>query len=106
MHEFLGADGGKPPRFHYRPLEVDPDIAKRELYAIDLAGLEDPLLETLFAEKRREIDHQLTMLGARNTPDFRPASMLQYGAVEPELAGRGAGDPRRQRRAAAGRSAR
>ncbi len=85
MHEFLGADGGKPPRFHYRPLEVDPDIAKRDLYAIDLGGLEDPLLETLFTEKRRELDHQLTMIATRNTPDFRPASMLQYGAVEPEL---------------------
>ena len=85
MHEFLGAAGGKSPRFQYRPLEVDPDIAKRDLYAIDLAGLEDPLLETLFSEKRRELDHQLTMIGARNTPDFRPASMLQYGVVEPEL---------------------
>ena len=85
MHEFLGADGGKPPRFQYRPLEVDPDIAKRELYAIDLAGLEDPLLETLFAEKRRELDHQLTMIAGRNTPDFRSASMLQYGVVEPAL---------------------
>ncbi|MEO7410026.1 MAG: flavohemoglobin expression-modulating QEGLA motif protein, partial [Sphingomicrobium sp.] len=85
MHEFLGADGGKPPRFQYRPLEVDPDIVKRDLYAIDLGGLEDPLLETLFTEKRRELDHQLTMIGARNTPEFRPASMLQYGAVEPDL---------------------
>gem|GEM_PF-1886709 len=85
MHEFLGADGGKSPRFRYRPLEVDPDIAKRDLYAIDLAGLEDPLLETLFSEKRRELDHQLTMIAARNTPEFRPASMLQYGVVEPEL---------------------
>ena len=85
MHEFLGADGGRPPRFQYRPLEVDPDIAKRELYAIDLGGIEDPLLETLFSEKRRELDHQLTMIAARNTPDFRPASMLQYGVVEPEL---------------------
>ena len=63
MHEFLGVDGGKPPRFHYRPLEVDPDLAKRKLYAIDLAQLEDPLLETLFSEKRRELDRQLTMIG-------------------------------------------
>ncbi len=85
MHEYFGADGGKPPRFQYRPLEVDPDNAKRDLYAIDLASLEDPLLETLFSEKRRELDHQLTMIGARNTPDFRPASMLQYGSVETPL---------------------
>ncbi|MEO7601930.1 MAG: tyrosine/phenylalanine carboxypeptidase domain-containing protein [Sphingomicrobium sp.] len=85
MHDYFGADGGKAPRFRYRPLEVDPDIAKRSLYAIDLAGLEDPLLETLLAEKRREIDHQLTMLATRNTPAFRPASMMQYGVVEPKL---------------------
>lgn len=85
MHEYLGSDGGKPPRFHYRPLEVDPDLVKRDLYAIDLGVIEDPLLETLFSEKRRELDHQLTMIAVRNTPDFRPASMLQYGVVEPDL---------------------
>ena len=85
MHEFLGTAGQTSPRFQYRPLEVDPDIAKRDLYAIDLAGLEDPLLETLFSEKRRELDHQLTMIAARNTSDFRSASLLQYGVVEPEL---------------------
>lgn len=85
MHEFLGKAGGKPPRFQYRPLEVDPDIAKRDLYAIDLASLEDPLLETLFSDKRREVDHQLTMIAARNTSGFRPASMLQYGVVEDGL---------------------
>ena len=85
MHDYFGAAGGKAPRFRYRPLEVDPDLAKRSLYAIDLAGLEDPLLENLLAEKRREIDLQLTMLATRNTPAFRPASMMQYGVVEPEL---------------------
>ena len=85
MHDYFGAAGGKVPRFRYRPLEVDPDLAKRSLYAIDLAGFEDPLLENLLAEKRREIDLQLTMLATRNTPAFRPASMMQYGVVEPEL---------------------
>jgi uncharacterized protein (TIGR02421 family) len=83
--EFLSAKAEKPPKFKYRPLEVDPDDAKRRLYEIDLAELEDPLLESLFAEKRREIEQQLTMLATRNTPDFRAASMLQYGSVESEL---------------------
>lgn len=83
--EFLACGGEKPPRFRYRPLEIDPDVAKRRLYRIDFAQLEDPLLETLFVEKRREIETQLTMLATRNTPAFRPASMLQYGAVEPGL---------------------
>jgi uncharacterized protein (TIGR02421 family) len=85
MAEFLSNGAQKAPRFRYRPLEVDPDEAKRRLYKIDLAQLEDPLLETLFAEKRREIEQQLTMLATRNTPDFRAASMLQYGAVEEPL---------------------
>ncbi|GAA4710859.1 flavohemoglobin expression-modulating QEGLA motif protein [Sphingomonas lutea] len=83
--DFLAQGARKPPRFRYRPLEVDPDAAKRQLYAIDLAQLEDPLLEHLFAEKRQEIEQQLTMLATRNTPSFRAASMLQYGAVEEEL---------------------
>ncbi len=82
---FLEAKGKEPPRFHYRPLSVDPDLAKGELYDIDLSQLEDPLLETLLSEKRREIDAQLTMLATRNTPAFRPASMVLYGTVDPAL---------------------
>ena len=83
--EFIGGNAESPPKFHYRPLTVDPDLAKRELYAIDLSQLEDPLLETLLTEKRREIDAQLTMLATRNTPAFRPASMVLYGAVSDSL---------------------
>jgi uncharacterized protein (TIGR02421 family) len=82
---FLSGKGEKEPRFHYRPLTIDPDLAKRDLYAIDLDILEDPLLEQLLSEKRREIDAQLTMLATRNTPAFRPASMVLYGAVTDEL---------------------
>jgi len=82
---FLAAKGERAPEFQYRPLAVDPDLVKRELYSIDLSQLEDPLLETLLSEKRREIDAQLTMLATRNTPAFRPASMVLYGAVEPAL---------------------
>lgn len=85
MARFLAQGCQKPPKFRYRPLTVDPDIAKRELYEIDLSLLEDPLLERLLGEKRREIDYQLTLLATRNTPGFRPASMLLHGAVSPQL---------------------
>lgn len=85
MARFLGQGEEKPPKFRYRPLTVDPDVAKRELYEIDLSRLEDPLLERLLSEKRREIDYQLTLLATRNTPGFRPASMLLYGTVSPQL---------------------
>jgi len=80
-------DGGEQeaPEFRYRPLAVDPDAVKRDLYAIDLSVLEDLLLERLLCEKRREIDMQMTMLATRNTSGFRPASMLLYGAVPDDL---------------------
>ena len=84
-HSFFEGKEQQAPEFKYRPLTVDPDIAKRELYAIDLSILEDLLLERLLSEKRREIDMQLTMLEARNTSGFRPASMLLYGTVTAEL---------------------
>lgn len=73
------------PKFRYRPLTVDPDAAKRDLYAVDLSIIEDPLLERLLSEKRQEIDHQLTMLSTRNTTAFKAASLLQYGTVGSQL---------------------
>jgi uncharacterized protein (TIGR02421 family) len=87
MHAFLEGQADKAPQFRYRPLTVDPDSAKRDLYAIDLTVLEDPTLERLLDAKRRELDYQLTMLATRNTPGFRPASQLLYGAVDPLLLG-------------------
>ena len=60
-------------------------MVKRSLYALDIRSVEDPVLEQLFREKQQEIDRQLLMLQSRNTPAFRYASMLQYGAVEPAL---------------------
>lgn len=82
---FLDEREKREPEFRYRPLTVDPDLVKRDLYAIDLSIVEDLLLESLLCEKRREIDIQLTMLATRNTVGFRPASMLLYGTVRPEL---------------------
>lgn len=73
------------PVFHYRPLPVSPEDEKRRLYAIDIRAVEDPVLESLFREKQREIDQQLMMLQCRNTPDFRLASLMLYGPVEPQL---------------------
>jgi uncharacterized protein (TIGR02421 family) len=82
----FGADKGeKPPGFRYRPLTVDPSEAKRALYRIDLKSVEDPVLETLFSEKRQEIDHQLTMLDTRNSPRFPFASLMLYEPVDSVL---------------------
>ena len=85
MQTFFAKGEKKAPELRYRPLTVDPDAAKRDLYAVDLTVLEDPLLERLLAEKRQEIDHQLTMLSTRNTTAFKAASLLHYGPVATSL---------------------
>jgi len=85
MEHFFADGEEKAPAFRYRPLTVDPDAAKRELYAVDLSMIEDPLLERLLSEKRQEIDHQLTMLSTRNTAAFKAASLLHYGTVGSQL---------------------
>ena len=82
---FIAEGEGKSPRFHYRPLTIDPDDAKRKLYSINLRALEDPLLEQLLAEKRHELDAQLTMLATRNTPAFQSASIFLYGAISADV---------------------
>ncbi|MDQ3079597.1 MAG: DUF1704 domain-containing protein [Pseudomonadota bacterium] len=85
LAQFIGDREQVPPVFRYRPLTVDPDSIKRDLYRLDFTRLEDPLLERLFTDKRHEIDAQLTMLATRNTPSFRPASHFLYGAVPAAL---------------------
>ncbi len=85
MHTFLDGGAEQAPQFRYRPLTVDPAAAKRELYAVDLSMLEDPLLERLLSEKRQEIDNQLTMLAMRNSRAFQAASLLHYGTVSTRL---------------------
>lgn len=83
--QFLSDKCAKSPKFQYRPLTVSPVQTKRALYEIDVHAAEDPVLEELFNEKRRELDLQLLMLENRNTPDFRYSSLLQYGPVESPL---------------------
>jgi len=85
LERFRADKWAKPPEFRYRPLTVDPSEAKRTLYRMDLKTVEDPVLETLFSEKRQEVDHQLTMLEARNTPRFRFASLMLYEPVDSAL---------------------
>lgn len=85
FEQFKSAKYDKAPRFRYRPLTIDPETAKRQLYAIEIHRAEDPVLEGLFADKRRELDQQLTMLQCRNSADFRYASLMLYGGVETRL---------------------
>lgn len=85
FEQFMADKGEKTPVFRYRPIPVDVGAAKRAVYSIDLRAVEDPVLESVFSEKQHELDLQLTLLQARNTPNFRHASLMQYGGVEPGL---------------------
>ena len=82
---YLAARDPAPPAFRYRPLTISPETSKRALFAIDVRSVEDPVLETIFLEKQREVDLQLTLLQVRNTIDFPHASVMLYGAVDEAL---------------------
>ncbi len=82
---FRAADCQRTPEFHYRPQRVDPATLKRALYKVPLERIEDPTLHHLFAEKRDELDRQITMLGDRGTPRFLPGSLQVFGADDGAL---------------------
>lgn len=73
------------PRLFYRPRPFDPAQVKRELFAVEIEKIEDPVLSEIFIQKRDEIDRKLTMLNDRETENFLPGSLQVYGGVKPEL---------------------
>ena len=85
LAEFERSGCVAPPKFRYRPLAIAPGELKRALYGINIGRIEDPSLEDLFREKQLEMDHQLTMLQCRGTPQFKDASRLLYGGVDEGL---------------------
>lgn len=85
FEQFIAGRCTRAPAFRYRPLTISPAQAKRALYGVDVHAAEDPVLEGLFEEKRRELDLQLLMLQHRNSEAFRHASLLLYGPVQADL---------------------
>ena len=80
------ADGfQRAPRLLYRPLTVQVAVEKKKLFSIAFEHFEDPVLSDLYREKQQELDLQLSMLGARETPRFVELGRALYGRVEPEL---------------------
>ena len=73
------------PRLRYRPLPIDPPVAKRELFSIPIDRIEDPTFAHLFFEKQAELDRHLTMLSDRGTERFLFGSIQLYGRVSPQL---------------------
>ncbi len=75
----------RAPVFDYRPLVVDTDLVKRQLYNLPLEELEDPTLAHMLGDARDELDRKVTMLADRNTPRFLYGSLGVYGPVEESL---------------------
>jgi uncharacterized protein (TIGR02421 family) len=75
----------RSPQFLYRPLTLQADVQKRKLFSIDFDHFEDPVLFQLYSEKQQELDLQLSMLSARETPRFVEISRALYGPVEAPL---------------------
>ncbi|MDX1531622.1 MAG: flavohemoglobin expression-modulating QEGLA motif protein, partial [Rhodothermales bacterium] len=67
------------PTFQYRPLPVDPERLKRDLFALPVEAVEDPVLAELFREKQEELDRRVTMLRDRGTRRFFYGSLALYG---------------------------
>ncbi len=76
---------GREVPFLYRARNVNPSLLKRALFQIPIEEIEDPTLAHIFAEKRNELDRQITLLADRNTERFLLGSRQIYGDVEPEL---------------------
>ncbi|PRD47173.1 flavohemoglobin expression-modulating QEGLA motif protein [Sphingobacterium haloxyli] len=77
----------KAPVFHYRPIPIDPDIVKRNLYNLRIEDIYDPTIAYLFRDKRRELDDMMTMLASRGTSDFKYGSLMVFGNVDEQLYG-------------------
>lgn len=85
--EFSNSGGERAPDFLYRPLTVDVARQKKALFSVTLDRFEDPVLATLYREKQQELDLQLSLLAARETPRYVEFGRALYGAVEPGLLG-------------------
>jgi uncharacterized protein (TIGR02421 family) len=73
------------PVFTYRPLDFDPDSVKRELFELDIEGIDDELVRRLLLAKRAELDAIATILQERDTPRFLHLSTALHGEVEDDL---------------------
>lgn len=67
------------PTLQSRPLDFDPDLAKRDLYNAEIERVEDQALNSLFRAKRDEIARQITLLEDRGTSRFRYGALQLYG---------------------------
>ncbi|WP_245935787.1 flavohemoglobin expression-modulating QEGLA motif protein [Sphingobacterium athyrii] len=83
--QFRKGNYRKVPVFRYRPMPIDPDIIKRNLYNLHIEDLYDPSIAYLFRDKRKELDQMMSMLSERGKEGFLLGSMQVFGTVNEKL---------------------
>ena len=83
--DFERSDFTSAPTLRLRELDFEPDLVRRDLYDLEIEGVADPALHSLFKAKRDEIARQITALEDRDTTRFMYASLQLYGGVTPPL---------------------
>lgn len=83
--EFVKSNYRKKPVFHYRPLPIDPELIKREIYNLPIEDIDDPTLAFLYRDKRKEIDRMLNMMAEREKGDFMHSSLQVFGPIDDKL---------------------
>lgn len=83
--QFKKGNYRRVPVFHYRPMPIDPDIIKRNLYNLHIEDLYDPSIAYLFRDKRKELDQMMSMLSERGKEGFLLGSMQVFGTVNEKL---------------------
>jgi uncharacterized protein (TIGR02421 family) len=73
------------PEFLYRPVPIEPELAKRQLYNIPIERIEDPVIAHLFRDKQVELDRLITMLSDRRRSQFLYGSLQVFGGVNDKM---------------------
>lgn len=83
--KFYDSNFKTEPKFAYRLITIDPELAKRRLYNIPIDQVDDPTMAFILRGKRLEIEKQLTMLEERGTANFRFIGESLYGIINKDL---------------------
>ena len=83
--DFRDAGCEQAPELLYRPLTFDPDVLRRDLFALPVDAVEDPVVAEILREKRDEIGTEVQMLLDLDTAQFLPGSLRLFGAPDHDL---------------------
>lgn len=74
-----------PPMQYGEKRESSLPGLREELLALPVQDIEEPLIESLLAEKQRELDRQIELVRLRDKPGFHQASIDLFGDVPARL---------------------